>query len=231
MRELISHVEFSQEGHSTKYCTNYKDKEGNWYFFVSASNDYDLSSIQGTKIDKHLLCPSLSDFTVYNSMVEKNMYVKTPMSMFSGYEDGIIESIRNEIETYEKIRRKGGHKSICRYYGCIVENRLVTGIVIERGYETLFQRESMNAYEKSEAIEDLSDAVRFLHSIDIVHGDINPHNIMFNDAGSLILLDFDSCGDDNPKMGTNKYMREGYSKSKEDDIFSLQEVIKYIGSK
>ena len=33
----------------------------------------------------------------------------------------------------------------------------------------------------------------FLHSIGLVHDDINPHNIMLDDGGRAVIIDFDSC--------------------------------------
>jgi serine/threonine protein kinase len=37
------------------------------------------------------------------------------------------------------------------------------------------------------------DGIQHLHSLDIVHNDINPANIMFDKDGTLVLIDFDSC--------------------------------------
>lgn len=36
-------------------------------------------------------------------------------------------------------------------------------------------------------------AIKHLHSLGMVHNDINPANIMLDEDGTLILIDFDSC--------------------------------------
>jgi 3-deoxy-D-manno-octulosonic-acid transferase len=37
-------------------------------------------------------------------------------------------------------------------------------------------------------------AIAQLHSQQIVHSDLNAHNILINDAGQVWLVDFDKCG-------------------------------------
>ena len=42
-------------------------------------------------------------------------------------------------------------------------------------------------------LQDLLAAIKHLHSLGLVHNDINPANIMLDQEGTLILIDFDSC--------------------------------------
>lgn len=43
------------------------------------------------------------------------------------------------------------------------------------------------------ALEGILAAIKHLHSLGLVHNDINPANIMLDDDGTFILIDFDSC--------------------------------------
>jgi serine/threonine protein kinase len=42
-------------------------------------------------------------------------------------------------------------------------------------------------------LEGILAAIKHLHSLGLVHNDINPANIMLDEDGTLILIDFDSC--------------------------------------
>jgi serine/threonine protein kinase len=42
-------------------------------------------------------------------------------------------------------------------------------------------------------LQELLAAIKHLHSLGIVHNDINPANVMVDHEGTLILIDFDSC--------------------------------------
>ncbi|KNG88761.1 hypothetical protein ANOM_002816 [Aspergillus nomiae NRRL 13137] len=43
------------------------------------------------------------------------------------------------------------------------------------------------------SLEGILAAIRHLHSLGLVHNDINPANIMLDEDGTFILIDFDSC--------------------------------------
>jgi serine/threonine protein kinase len=44
-----------------------------------------------------------------------------------------------------------------------------------------------------ERLGGILEGIRHLHSLGLVHNDITPSNIMLNDDGTLVLIDFDSC--------------------------------------
>ncbi|OQE28684.1 hypothetical protein PENSTE_c003G06034 [Penicillium steckii] len=45
----------------------------------------------------------------------------------------------------------------------------------------------------NDRLEGLRAGILHLHSLGLVHNDINPSNIMFDEDGNFILIDFDSC--------------------------------------
>jgi len=44
-----------------------------------------------------------------------------------------------------------------------------------------------------QCLSGILEGIRHLHSLGLVHNDITPSNIMRDDDGTLVLIDFDSC--------------------------------------
>ncbi|KAL5615722.1 hypothetical protein FOBRF1_004470 [Fusarium oxysporum] len=87
------------------------------------------------------------------------------------------------------------HPNIVGYYGCRVRRGRITSMVFERLDQTLQQYSSTPEFEKLDKpkfLEALQSAVAYIHSLDLAHNDVNPHNIMVKD-GMPVLIDFGSC--------------------------------------
>ncbi|KAB8218923.1 kinase-like protein [Aspergillus novoparasiticus] len=134
------------------------------------------------------------------------VYVKTPILL--AYIDGDLEKqITREVETCE-ILRKYTHPNIATYYGYQEPHGRVSGLCFKRYMSTLLEvanlqrigkvtflssaRERVKENMKSR-LEGILAAIKHLHSLGLVHNDINPANIMLDEDGTLILIDFDSC--------------------------------------
>lgn len=134
------------------------------------------------------------------------VYMKTP-SLLAYADANLDKQITREVETCE-ILRKNPHPNIAIYYGCIESHGRVSGLCFKRYTSTLLEavnpqylgkvaflssgrelvRENMET-----RLEGVLAAIKHLHSLRIVHNDINPANIMLDEDGTLILIDFDSC--------------------------------------
>ncbi|KAJ5778391.1 kinase-like protein [Penicillium odoratum] len=134
------------------------------------------------------------------------IYVKTPSLL--AYVDGNLEQqIAREVETCE-ILRKNPHPNIATYYGYKETHGRVSGLCFRKYTLTLLEavnpqrlgkvaflssaRGLVNANMKS-SLEGLLAAIKHLHSLGLVHNDINPANIMLDEDGTFVLIDFDSC--------------------------------------
>jgi serine/threonine protein kinase len=133
-------------------------------------------------------------------------YVKTP-GLLDYIEDGLEEQISREVEACE-ITMKNPHPNLAAYYGCVDTRGRVSGICLKRYQTTLLERlnpQYLNkrafvssgrplVYESlASDLDGILAAIHHLHSLGIVHNDINPANIMLDESGSLVLVDFDSC--------------------------------------
>ncbi|KAB8263004.1 kinase-like protein [Aspergillus pseudonomiae] len=132
------------------------------------------------------------------------VYVKTPSLL--AYIDGNLEKqIAREVETCETLRNNS-HPNIATYYGYMETNCRVSGLCFTRYMSTLLEavnpqrlgkvaflsspRELVNENMKS-SLDGILAAIRHLHSLGL-HNDINPANIMLDEDGTFILIDFDS---------------------------------------
>ncbi|KAE8318275.1 kinase-like protein [Aspergillus transmontanensis] len=121
------------------------------------------------------------------------VYEKTPSLL--AYIDGNLEKqITREVETCE-ILRKNPHPNIATYHGYQETHGRVSGLCFKRYAATLLE-----ANMKSR-LEGILAAIKHFHSLGLVHNDINSANIMLDEDGTLILIDFDSC----------RYIRESLS--------------------
>ncbi|KAE8152810.1 kinase-like protein [Aspergillus avenaceus] len=134
------------------------------------------------------------------------VFVKTPSLL--AYVDGNLEKrISREVEICEILQKKP-HPNIATYYGLNESHGRVSGLCFKRYTSTLL--EAVNPLHLNKAaflssgrelvtesmktgLQGLLAAIKHLHSLGLVHNDINPANIMLDGEGTLILIDFDSC--------------------------------------
>ncbi|KAL3460013.1 kinase-like domain-containing protein [Aspergillus heterothallicus] len=164
------------------------------------------------------------------------IYVKRPGLQW--YEDMIgteycPKAVLDETMIMEAIS-KTPHPNIVRYYGCRVRRGYITSIVLERLDKTLEQYVSTPAFEtldKGRFFEQLTSAVKYLHSLGLAHNDLNPQNIMVRGEGegaAPVLIDFDSCqpfGKRLQSLGTEGWFEKPFFTSeKEHDVYSLRKI-------
>ncbi|KAK4702515.1 hypothetical protein P7C70_g3707, partial [Phenoliferia sp. Uapishka_3] len=99
--------------------------------------------------------------------------------------------LKLEVATLELLK-KHPHPSICEYRGCMVEEGFTTGIVLKDYPECLSY--SAGKVDHQMVLRDIGNAIQHLHSLGIIHNDINPGNIMLPaDDSRAVLIDFDSA--------------------------------------
>jgi serine/threonine protein kinase len=134
------------------------------------------------------------------------VHVKTPSLL--AYADGNLDKqITREIGTCETLR-KNPHPNIAAYYGYTESCGRVSGLCFKRYPSTLLEAVNPRRLGKAAFLSSARDlvrenmktsldgilaAIKHLHSLGIVHNDINPANIMLDEDGTFILIDFDSC--------------------------------------
>lgn len=134
-------------------------------------------------------------------------YNKTPDLWCYKDVTDLEQLILREVEVCE-ILKLHPHPNIAVYGGCRTKNGRVSSICYKSYTSTLQQKVNPGYLNKSEFLsrgrDSLDDTtrgcldgvlagIRHLHSLGLVHNDITPSNIMFEENGVPVIIDFDSC--------------------------------------
>lgn len=104
----------------------------------------------------------------------------------------------NEAEVHERILCSP-HPNLGSYLGCFVEEGWIVRLVFNKYSKTMSERlqletqEEFTVQQRIDCMDQIEAAVTHLHSLGLAHNDISPSNIMFDNIGQAILIDFDSC--------------------------------------
>ncbi|KAL4909229.1 hypothetical protein BDW74DRAFT_174431 [Aspergillus multicolor] len=135
------------------------------------------------------------------------IYIKTPpvLAYVQRSEADLEEDIRREVSVCE-ILKQNPHRNIAIYYGCQELNGRVSGLCFKRYASTLEEQVNpghlnKDAFRSSRIVDDTVIAalpgilagIEHLHSLGLVHNDINPSNIMLDEDDTPVLIDFGSC--------------------------------------
>ncbi|KAE8146927.1 kinase-like protein [Aspergillus avenaceus] len=134
------------------------------------------------------------------------VYVKTP-SLVAYVDRNLENQITREIKTCQ-ILRENPHPSIAIYYSFTESDGRVSGLCFRRYVSTLLEtvnprrlgKAAFRSSRRRSVTEDMRSgldgvlaAIKHLHSLGLVHNDVNPANIILDEDGTLVLIDFESC--------------------------------------
>ncbi|KAF2972650.1 hypothetical protein GQX73_g939 [Xylaria multiplex] len=153
-------------------------------------------------------------------------YLKRPDLMSLDVSPGLASPVLQELEVCELIKQRP-HSNIATYYGCQSANNRVIGLCFERYLITLLAMVNPGHLNKSMFIrisdrtvtQELADrylpgveaGIRHLHSLGLVHNDLNPNNIMIAADDRPVIIDFDSCRAIGANLDKVKRTHEWYS--------------------
>ncbi|KAL4957021.1 kinase-like domain-containing protein [Aspergillus filifer] len=141
------------------------------------------------------------------------IYIKTP-SLFQFATADLEEQLHREVSVCEILRRNP-QPNIAVYYGCQQTNGRVSALCFKQYKTTLHlkvnpghlnknmfreRRDLVNDTVKA-SLNGILSGIKHLHSLGLVHNDINPSNIMFDEDDNPVLIDFGSCR----RMGEHLY--------------------------
>lgn len=128
--------------------------------------------------------------------------------------------------------RLDGVSGICRFLG-----REEDQIVLQRYPTNLYDYITRGGDFQDKWIEQLIDAITGMHNLNVIHGDINPRNILLDEQQNAFIADMDSCVVDSDlraheitrKIGTERWMSPHYIMTsipeRCDDFYSLGYVL------
>ncbi|PPQ84084.1 hypothetical protein CVT25_003604 [Psilocybe cyanescens] len=205
----------------------------------SLLDDKVLSNAVGERIpENHLFPPWRDTLTEAQQPLSPDVYVKKHYAALRGYDGtpSVTELVMAEVGVLEIISKKA-HPNVNKYLGCIRNGDAIGGICLQKHDWTLsdlvegkIPADRTPPFQPDVIISGIRAALDHIHSFGLVHDDVNPRNIMVDNAGNPIIIDFDSCV---PVGAPSRGGTPGWTKSPkfaafENDTYSFELVRKFV---
>ncbi|KAK1974625.1 serine/threonine-protein kinase [Colletotrichum cereale] len=200
----------------TKTLVVYRDGK-NIYHAVSKARSSELSNLSIDQLTTKILIPAtaysplfLPSFTRAPEPLPSNTYVKKPSLLsydrihHGHLQNNIADNILAEVQVCE-VLRQNPHPNIARYLGCQVLDGRIVGICFAKYGKTLMEAVNPQGFMKrkfsttrqgvgnhGQQLDGIEDGIKHLHSLKLIHNDLNPSNIMI-DGSTWVIIDFGSC--------------------------------------
>ncbi|KAF2761482.1 kinase-like protein [Pseudovirgaria hyperparasitica] len=152
--------------------------------------------------------------------------IKTP------HDETHANSLQVERRIYERFQERGNHDGLLRYHGPFDK----FGIRLEYAPEfnlglTLSKRTDIDHAQRLRWVQQITDAVAFIHSVQVIHGDLTCSNVFLTKQLDAKLGDFGGSsldGSDLLVAVTESHRYPGVLLSTQADIFALGSVMYHI---
>ncbi|KAM7183347.1 kinase-like protein [Rhypophila sp. PSN 637] len=132
------------------------------------------------------------------------------------------------------------HPHIICYHGCYVRRGRIISLVLDRHSQELVEllRNKVGTVDKGPFMRALESAIRHLHSLNWAHNDLHPGNILIDQAGMPVLIDFGSAREIGTKLGTSRgtkgwiegEMKDYHTSDSGHDLFALEMIRLWLDS-
>ncbi|KAG6188147.1 hypothetical protein E4U10_005294 [Claviceps purpurea] len=191
-----------------------RGKNNQLFLATSELRVHEASALDLEKLDKIAINPDFFQ-PLYSARllraptpVAQDSYIKVPdlLNVEENLtpEASLSKLVLHEIEVLELLR-KHPHPNIVEYRGCVVTDGRISGLCLAKYKMTLSERMKVDApFDKEIFLDGVERGIRHLHSLDIVHNDINPSNIMLDELDRPVIIDFDGWQKNGQELGTKK---------------------------
>ncbi|KIJ48905.1 hypothetical protein M422DRAFT_28272 [Sphaerobolus stellatus SS14] len=187
-------------------------KDDNGSLFITQhppeiSTEEALKTLPGTAIpDSHLYPPWTDDITEAPTPLPPNHFIKAPNPINYHGTAFCAERFAGEVRVLEQLQLASvSHPNIVKYYGCVRKGPYIGGICLHRYVCDLADVLDENVpadrkppFDPESVICDIDAGLKHIHALGIVHVDINPNNIMLDEDGRAVIIDFDTAGEPGP---------------------------------
>ena len=218
-------------------------REGNQYYYAITSRrcpaafKVDLHELDLVPIPASHIWPSFpAQFVRAPEPLPQDCFVKRPSLLYYGDTEASNEVgslLLNEAEVCE-ILRASPHPNIAQYLGCLVENDKIMGLCFVKYGMNLYERvtKDSRSFDADLILRGIQEGIRHLHSLGLIHCDINPANIVM-DGDIPVIVDFDSCQRNGEKLGmkvgTLDWTREDFEFARpENDEYGLSKIRDFV---
>jgi serine/threonine protein kinase len=188
-------------------------KDGDQYFYATVNARMSIplpsiSTLDALPIPAAHIWPSFPpSLTRAPDPLPPHCYIKRQSLVDYGYpgasSSDIAVLVLHEAHICESLRLHP-HPNIARYLGCAVDGQgRITGLCPARYAKTLYDRAPEGTpLNRASCLMQIESGIRHLHSLGLVHNDINPSNIMVDADDTPAIIDYDSCQPVGAKLGS-----------------------------
>jgi serine/threonine protein kinase len=161
---------------------------------IQRKEDIDTSKLQILQIPRAHVYPIY--LTQAPNSFSDEILLKTPSLLSYGDSRNLTEIsslFLHKAQMCERIGRSP-QPNVAKYFGCHLDQHgLITGLCFKRYHKRLHQMaEAREVFDHPKCLSDIKAGIEHLHSLGVIHCDINPHNVML-DGSTFVIMDFDSC--------------------------------------
>ncbi|KAL3428265.1 serine/threonine-protein kinase [Phlyctema vagabunda] len=218
-------------------------REGSQYHYAITNRRYrstsevDLRELDLVPIPASQIWPPCpKHLTRAPEPLPRDCYVKRPNLLYYSYTEASTELGRlllHEAEVCE-ILQSNPHPAIAQYLGCIVENERITGLCFVKYDMNLMEwaTKGSRPLDADIFLQGIEKGVGHLHSLNLIHCDLNPTNILMN-GDTPVIADFDSCQREGEKLGlkagTWGWTSEEFKFARpENDLYGLSKIHEFL---
>jgi serine/threonine-protein kinase len=168
--------------------------------------------------------------TVYRAF-DTSLQIEVALKLSANASSPYAAALIREARLLAKVR----HPNVVRVYGADYSNGRVgvwMDLVRGRTLAAMLETERCSADDAAALGLQLCRALAAVHSVNVLHGDVKPHNVIRRDDGTAVLVDFGAgrsleatSGDEPDLAGTLLYIApevlRGARRSRVSDIYSL----------
>ncbi|KAK5699572.1 hypothetical protein LTR97_005701 [Elasticomyces elasticus] len=232
-------------------CSGIDSYGAAWFGQISGVRKYDLSDedlwgLLKPLPDEHVypLMPPGLDIHDHNGTDCR--YIKR--ANLVGSEDAQVAKILpmivlEEAKVLQSLKQLP-HPNLIRFYGCILKDNRIAGLVLEKYPRTLQQyfdqgqNYDFGDFKAKAWMHGLQAGIQHLHSLGLAHNDLNPMNVALDQHDNVVIIDLGSCrrvGENLNSAGTPGWFDEDDSdwavSAKAHDEFALQKIESWLDGK
>ncbi|KAI0809155.1 kinase-like domain-containing protein [Irpex lacteus] len=212
------------------------EEDGRQYKTEYKGRTFDLEKLDAPEpiLPEHLTTPWVESYLEAPKPLPSNTFIKSNAAIrYEPSEPTLLsELMRKEIGIYMKLARSP-HPNICTFYGCVREGQQVTALALKQIPLELpyIWKDAGIMVPKLNLLRGLKRGLDHLHSLGIIHNDINSNNVRLDECFQPVIIDFNTAlpeGEPMISAGTPGWLCSSNVSSKSNDLFGLGMFAKWL---
>ena len=214
MRKLVASFRYEKaaldgNGLEFDFLSVLWEEDGEYHFIRNPDETFDLDKLKKCPIPPKDLYPAWHiGLPIAPLPIPDGSYIKRPrIACYTG--DARLANFLLAEADILTLLEQSQHPNIGRFFGCILLGDLVNGLCLKHYPRTLADAipyrsrgdvslvvipfEPPEQLNHASIVHGIVSGVKFIHSLNLVHNDLNPHNVMLDEFNNPVIVDFDSC--------------------------------------